>query len=120
MAKNEYISKKPLISNHISFHEGGVLDELVAEAKRKAGRTSIYDTKVLRVNSLLKCVEAGLGLAVIGERDLQPHLKNSNLKGLRLADKWASRNLVFVFPKGQAASPTVSKFLKYLAENEGH
>jgi len=116
--KKRIYFKETLGFEHISFHEGGVLDELVAEARRKAGRTATYNIKVLRVNSLLKCVEAGLGLAVIGERDLQPHLKNSNLKGLRLADKWASRNLVCVFPKGQAASPTVSKFLEYLAERK--
>ncbi|MFT5700118.1 MAG: DNA-binding transcriptional LysR family regulator [Desulforhopalus sp.] len=107
-----------LAYDHISFHEGGVLDELIAEARRKKGRSSKYDIKVLRVNSLLKCVEAGLGLGVIGQRDLQPHLQNSNLKNLRLADSWAARNLVCVFPKGQAASPTVRMFLKYLAEGD--
>ena len=117
--KKRMYFKETLDFEHISFHEGGVLDELVAEARRKEGRITKYDIKVLRVNSLLKCVEAGLGLAVIGERDLQPYLKNSNLKGLRLADKWASRNLVCVFPKGQAASPTVRRFLEYLTEREG-
>ncbi len=94
--------KETLNFEHISFHEGGVLDERIVDARRKAGRTSKYDTKVLRINSLLKCVEAELGLGVIGERDVQPHLKNSNLKGLQLTDLWASRRLVCVFPKGQA------------------
>lgn len=108
--------KETLNFEHISFHEGGVLDELIAEATRKEGRTLKYDIKVLRVNSLLKCVEAGLGLAFIGERDLQPYLKNSNLKGLRLADEWASRNLVCIFPKGQLASPTVRRFLEHLTD----
>ena len=110
--------KETLDFEYISFHEGGVLDELVAEARRKEGRTSKYTFKVLRVNSLLKCVEAGLGLAVIGERDLQPFLNNSNLKGIRLADAWASRNLVCVFSKGQAASPTVRRFLEYLRKSD--
>lgn len=100
---------------HISYHDGGVLDELIAEAKRKEGRSIKHDTKLLRVNSLLKCVEAGLGLGVIGERDLQPHLANTSLKFLPLADEWAHRNLVSVFSKGQVASPTVRKFLEYLA-----
>lgn len=103
---------------HISYRTGGVLDELIAEAMRKEGRIPKYTVKLLRVNSLLKCVEAGLGLGVIGERDLLPHFKNDNLKYLPLADEWALRNLVCVYAKGQFASPTVRKFLEYLMENE--
>lgn len=103
---------------HISFHEGGVLDELVSDARKKNGRSLIYNVKVQRVNSLFKCVEAGLGLGIIGERDLKPHMKNRNLHALKLADKWASRNLVCVYPKGQTASPPLMKFLEYLQDNE--
>lgn len=110
--------KETLAYPHISFHEGGVLDELIVEARRKEGRSFKAEIKVLRVNSLLKCVEAGLGLGVIGERDLQPHLQNKNLRSLRLADNWAARKLVCVFPKGQAASPTVRKFLEYLTDGD--
>lgn len=102
----------------ISFHEGGVLDELVSEARRRKGRTSKYNSKVLRAISLVRCVEAGLGLGIIGERDLQPHLQKGTLKGLPLADKWASRSLACVYPKGQAASPTVQKFMEYLSEQK--
>lgn len=100
--------------DHISYREGGVLDELIAEAMRKEGRTPKYNVKLLRVNSLLKCVEAGLGIGVIGERDLLPHFKNKNLKFMPLADDWAVRNLVCVYSKGQFASPTVRRFLEYL------
>lgn len=102
---------------HISYREGGVLDELIAEAMRKEGRMPKYNVKLLRVNSLLKCVEAGLGIGVIGERDLLPHFQNKNLKFLPLADDWAARNLVCVYSKGQFASPTVRSFLEYLMGN---
>jgi DNA-binding transcriptional LysR family regulator len=101
---------------HISYHEGSVLDELVSEARRKKGRSFSYDTKVNRTNSLLKCVEAGLGLGIISKRDLTPYLKNDNLHAVKLADAWATRNRVCVYPKGQAASPIVKKFLRYLAK----
>jgi len=108
--------KETLDYEHISFHEGGVLDELVSEARRKTGRTPSHDIKVIRVNSLFKFVEAGLGLGIIGERYLMPFMKKSILQALPIADDWASRNLVWVYPRGQAASPTVRKFLKYLGE----
>ena len=101
---------------HISYREGGVLDELIAEAMRREGRIPKYTIKLLRVNSLLKCVEAGLGIAVIGERDLFPHFKNSNLNFLPLADDWAVRSLVCAYAKGQFGSPTVRRFLEYLLE----
>ncbi len=105
--------KETLEYEHISFHEGGVLDELVSEA-RKGHRKLLTTVRVQRINSLIRCVEAGLGLGIIGERDLQPHLTNVNLAMLRLADKWASRNLVCAYPQGQAASPPLKRFLQYL------
>jgi DNA-binding transcriptional LysR family regulator len=99
---------------NVSFHEGGVLDELVSEA-RKGHRMPLKSTvMVQRINSLIRCVEADLGIGIIGERDLQPHAANANLKMLRLADKWASRNLVCAYPEGQGASPTLKRFLQYL------
>lgn len=108
--------EKTLGYEHISYHEGGVLDELISEARRKIGRSLSYDVKVIRVNSLFKFVEAGLGLGIIGERDLRPFMEKQQLQALKIADDWASRNLVCVYPKGQAASPTVIKFLECLAE----
>ena len=108
--------KDTLRYEHISYHDGGVLDDLIADARRKAGKKLKYSVKLSRVTSLLKCVEAGLGLGIIGERELQPYWQNRNLKYLPLADSWAVRKLVCVFPKGQAASPAVSRFLDYLSE----
>ncbi len=108
--------KKTLDYEHISFHEGGVLDELVSEARRKEGVTAQYDIKVLRVNSLISCVEAGLGLGVITEKDLLPVQQKRDFKALPLADDWAQRNIVCVFPKAQAASPILSSFLQCMNE----
>ncbi|MGW8311610.1 MAG: LysR family transcriptional regulator [Desulfuromonadales bacterium] len=109
---------KTLDYEHISLHEGSVLDELIAEARRKEGRIPKYDIKLMRFNSLVKCVEAGLGLGIIGEKDLRPYMNDKKLKAVPLSDSWASRNLVFAFPKAQAASPLVSSFLKCISERE--
>jgi len=108
--------RKTLDYEHISLMEGSILDELIAEAKRKEGHNPKYDIKLMRFNSLIKCVEAGLGLGIIGEKDLRPHLDKKNLKAAPLSDPWASRDLVFAFPRGQAASPLVSSFMECLSE----
>lgn len=110
--------EKTLDYEHISLLEGSVLDELIAEARHKAGRNSKYNIKLMRFNSLVRCVEAGLGLGIIGEKDLQPYLNGKNFKAARLSDDWASRNLVFAFPKAQAASPLVNSFIRSFTENE--
>lgn len=110
--------RKTLNYEHISLHEGGVLDELIAEAKRKEGHHPKYDIKLIRFNSLLKCVEVGLGLGIIGEKDLRLYLKERNIKAAPLSDSWASRELVFAYPKAQAASPLVSSFLNIFSESE--
>lgn len=105
-----------LTYENVSFHEGGVLDELVSEARKRHRMPPKPTVMVQRITSLIRCVEAGLGLGIIGERDLQPHVTNENLKMLRLADAWASRHLVCAYPEGQGAAPTVKRFLQYLDE----
>ena len=70
----------------------------------------------MRANSLLKCVESGLGLGVLGQKHMFPVLNERNLKALPLADAWAQRNIVCVFSKAQADSPIVNSFLQYLTE----
>lgn len=114
--QSSVLFKDTLDYEHISYHDGGVLDDLIADARRKEGRSAKHRIKLLRVHSLLRCVEAGLGLGIINDRDLQHSWQNRNLKSLPLADDWAVRKLVCVFPKGQDASPTVRKFLDYLAD----
>ncbi|WP_135078913.1 LysR family transcriptional regulator [Terasakiella sp. SH-1] len=97
---------------HISFHEGGVLDELVAEASRKAGRVPSYKTKVMRFGSLRNCAQAGLGLGFIRESLARPFLKNTDLDGRPLSDEWAKRELICVVPKGQVEAPVIAKFIE--------
>ncbi len=109
--------RKTLDYEHISFHEGGILDELIAEARRKEGQNLNYDIKVMRVNSLLRCAEAGLGLGMVGARHLLPVLKRRHLKAAPLADAWAKRNIVCVYPKAHLASPITAPFLDCLKEH---
>ncbi len=108
---------KTLKYEHISFHEGGILDELISEARRQEGMSLNYDTKVMRVNSLLKCAEADLGLGIVGAEHLLPILKKRRLRAIPLADSWASRNIISVYAKAHAASPITSAFLECLQDN---
>ena len=110
--------RETLDYEYLSYHDGGVLDELIADARRREGRSAKHKFKLLRVNSLLKCAEAGFGLGVIGERDLLPNKLTKNLKVLPLADEWAQRNLVCIYPKGQAASPIVGKLLDFITAQD--
>jgi len=109
--------RKTLKYEHLSFLEGGILDELIADARRKEGMSLNYDTKVMRVNSLLRCAEAGLGLGVVGAEHLLPILKKRHLRAIPLADSWASRNIISVFAKAHAASPITAAFLECLQDN---
>jgi len=102
--------------DHISFHEGGVLDDLVVEASRKAGRIPAYKTKVMRFGSLRNCAQAGLGLGFSRQSLIQPFLTNPDLDGRPLADEWAKRELICVTPKGQIETPVVAKFLEYIKD----
>jgi DNA-binding transcriptional LysR family regulator len=110
--------KETMDYEHLSFHEGGVLDELVAQASRQEGCTPQYNIKIMRYDSLRNCAEAGLGLGFIRQSTLLPYLKGRNLKGLPLGDNWASRELICVYPKAKALNPVISRFLECLNEFE--
>ena len=114
--KNSILFKDTLDYDHISYHDGGVLDTRIAEARKKEKKPAKSKIRLWKVHSLLRCVEAGLGLGIISDRDLQQTWRKQNLKSLRIADDWASSNLVCVFPKGNTASPVVKVFLDYLGE----
>ncbi len=102
---------------HLSFHEGGVLDELIVDARRKEGKPLDFDTKVMRVNSLLRCAEANLGLGIVGAEHLLPILKKRHLRAIPLADSWAARNIIGVYPKAHASSPITASFLECLRKD---
>ncbi len=101
---------------HLSLHEGGVLDELVATATRRAGHQPTRRIRVVRFDALRKCVGAGLGLGFLRESSVKPYLELENLKGAPLADEWSVRHLVCAYPKSGDTSPVVADFLSLLDE----
>ncbi len=110
--------KDTLGHEQISLHEGGWLDELISNASRKEGQMRSHDTKVMRENTLIRCIEAGLGIGYFGVYDLLPILQNHNLAAAPLADDWAARNIVCAYSKGQANSPITTAFLQSLFEGK--
>ena len=100
----------------VSLHEGGWLDELIGSASREEGEMLHYDTKVMRVHTMLRCIEAGLGLGFFGAHDLAEILEQKNLVAAPLAEDWAARNIVCAYPKGQAEAPIMTSFLNDLFE----
>lgn len=99
---------------HLSLHEGGVLDELVATATRRAGRQPVRRIRVARFDALRRCVSAGLGLGFLRESSVKPYLELESLKGAPLSDSWSDRRLICAFPKSKDISPVVAEFLTLL------
>lgn len=109
--------KDTLPYEHLSFHEGGALDELLAKAASKAGRQPDRRISVIRFDSLRHCVSAGLGLGFLRESTIRPYLELENVNGAPIADKWAEGRLVSVYPKNLDVSPVVTSFLALLDED---
>ncbi len=84
---------------HLSFHEGGALDDLIATATHKAKRQPDRRISIVRFDSLRRCVSAGLGLGFMRESSAKPYLDLENMKGVPLSDDWADSSLISVFPK---------------------
>ena len=70
--------------------------------------------RFVRLDSLRRCVSAGLGLGFMRESSALPYLDLENMKGVPLSDDWADSSLISVFPKGPDVSPVVDSFLKLL------
>ena len=99
---------------HLSFHEGGALDDLIAKATQKAKRQPDRRINVVRYDALRRCVSAGLGLGFMRESSALPYLDQDDMKGVPLSDDWANSRLISVFPRAQDVSPVVDRFLKLL------
>lgn len=98
----------------ISLHEGGTIDELIEAAAHEAGRALSHRYRVARFDSLRRLAEAGLGIGLLRRSAVEPYLTSFPIEGAPLADDWAIRSLVAVFPKAKDANPILERFLGLL------
>lgn len=84
----------------ISLHEGGVIDDLIAEAAGKLNHDLHPHIKVMRFGSLRQMIAAGLGIGFLRRSAVKPHLDHLPITAAPLADPWAQRHLIIVHEAG--------------------
>lgn len=102
----------------ISLNEGGTLDELIETAAHRAGKSLSHRYRVARFDSLRRLAEAGLGIGLLRRSAVEPYMAHFPIDGAPLADTWAARSLVVVFPKTKDANPATGRFLQFLRDRE--
>ncbi len=95
----------------LGFRQGGVLDDLIAQAAAAAKAPAPRHIHVNRFDTLRRCVEAGLGLACLPQGSTMLHTYGGTIQGAPLSDDWADRSLLFGYLKSAAKSPQIQSFL---------
>lgn len=78
----------------VSLAQATSLAERMAEATQALGRALRVRIHVRSFDAMCQMVAVGLGLAVLPEAAVQPHLASMGLRRIELTDAWAERELL--------------------------
>lgn len=80
------------------------------------GRTLKIRLQVRSFDAMCQMVAAELGVAVLPEGAVQPHLRSMNLRQIRLKDSWATRQLLICLRDASAVPRHVRLLIDHLSQ----
>lgn len=101
----------------VSLAPGTSLAKRLALEAQGLGRRLRLRIHVRSFDGMCQMVAAGLGIAVLPEAAVQPHLKSMNLKRIDLTDAWVVRELLIGARDLTALARPVRLLLDHLAES---
>ena len=101
-------------SDHISLETGSSLQVLLARAAESLGFVLNTRIEVTTFEAAMRMVEAGLGVAVIPEGVLATCAGNLAVRGVRLQNDWAFRDLVLCVRDPERLTASAKLMLRHL------
>jgi DNA-binding transcriptional LysR family regulator len=98
----------------VSLTQGTSLAQRLAAETQAQGRSLRVRIHVRSFDAMCQMVTAGLGLAVLPDAAVQPHLKSMGLKRIELSDAWVERELLVGARDLQALERPVRALLDHL------
>jgi DNA-binding transcriptional LysR family regulator len=105
-----------LSSDFVGPHADSSLWALMTQAAASAGKTIEPRIQVSSFECMCLLVQAGLGIALLPERVLAPHVERAQMGLVRLKDGWAQRDIVIVVREADALPFTSRALIEHLRE----
>lgn len=103
-----------LSSDFVGPHVESSLWALMKQAADAAGKTIEPRIQVSSFECMCLLVEAGLGVALLPERVLEPHVTSRRMKAVQLKDDWARRDIVITVRDPDNLPHTTRAFIEHL------
>lgn len=103
-----------LVHEHVGLPASTAVYGMLVRAAAIAGRPLHYRTVVSTFEASLRCVRAGLGIAVVPREVLQLVAPAAGLAVVELADAWATRHFAICFRDEALLSPAARLLLAHL------
>lgn len=98
----------------VSLAQGTSLAQRLAGESKTLGKALRVRIHVRSFDAMCQMVAAGLGIAVLPERAIEPHLKSMGLERIALTDDWVERQLLAVVRDRQALTKPARLLLDHL------
>lgn len=101
---------------HVGLPAATAVHTSLARAAAIIGQPVNYRAIVSTFDASLRCVVAGLGIAVMPREVAEPVAGSAGVKVVPLTDPWAQRRFALCFRDAQALSPAARLLVEHLAE----
>ena len=102
--------------DHVGLPASTAVHIMLARAAAIVGRPLSYRAVVTTFDASLRCVRAGLGIAVVPREVAGPMAGTYGLKLIALADDWARRRFAICFHDEKQLSPAARLLVAHLEE----
>ncbi|RZL49334.1 MAG: LysR family transcriptional regulator [Variovorax sp.] len=103
---------------HVGLPTSTAVHTLLARAAALVGSSINYRAVVSTFDASLRCVRAGLGIAVVPREVVEPTLLEPSVRVIPLTDSWARRHFVVCYRDKESLSPAARMLLAHLEAAE--
>lgn len=112
--------KETLEFEHIGLASSSAVNIMLARAAAIIGHRLYYRAVVSTFDASLRCVQAGLGLAIIPREIAEPASREGRLRVVDLTDVWAHRRFCICFREETQLSPASRLLVEHLSKVAGN
>ncbi|WP_162577577.1 LysR family transcriptional regulator [Variovorax sp. PBL-H6] len=102
--------------DHVGLPASTAVHTMLARAAAIIGRPLSYRAVVSTFDAALRCVRAGLGIAVVPREVVDPVVQSLGLRVVPLSDPWAERRFAICFRSEANLSPAAKLLVAHLRE----
>jgi DNA-binding transcriptional LysR family regulator len=100
----------------VSLSQATSLAQRLSLEAQSLGRALRVRIHVRSFDAMCQMVAAGLGIAVLPDAAVQPHLKSMGLRAIALTDPWSERELLIGVRDAGALARPVRLFIDHLSQ----